>query len=116
MIPGVDRRRVVLRDDKTPGDRRWLAANLGKDGALVVEGQDLGEGVEAAFGHGIREYEWTTEVSAEDIPRLVAALGGAQGAGILDVIRATCLADPSRLESTIRAAGITPRFWSRMGE
>jgi hypothetical protein len=112
----VPKEEVVLRNEKTSTDRRWLAARIRDDGVLVIEGQDLGDGVEAALGQGIREYEWVTEVRAEDIPALVAALGGAQGADVLEVIRATCLADPPLLDRAIRAAGITPQLWNRMGD
>ena len=107
---------VVLRDEKTATDRRWLAARVREDGALIIEGQDLGDGVEAVFGDGIREYEWVTEVSAEDVPKLIAALGGSPGDDILDVIRSTCVAEPILLERTLPAAGITPRRWNRMGD
>ena len=55
-------------------------------------------------------------MSAAELPALVAALGGAEGADILDIVRATCTADPTLLEKTIRAAGITSEFWSRMGD
>lgn len=106
----------MLRDEKTATDRRWLQASVREDGALIIEGQDLGDGVEAALGEGIREYEWVTEVSAEDVPKLVATLGGATSDDILDVIRATCVAEPILLERTVRAAGITPRRWNRMGD
>jgi hypothetical protein len=107
---------LILRDEVTPTDRRHLAVTVRDNGALRVEGQDLGDGVEQACGNGIREYEWLTEVAPEDVPKLAAALGGDPAANILDVIRRTCMTEPTRLEQTIRAAGITPRFWSRMGD
>lgn len=107
---------MILRDEVSPTDRRHLAVTVRDSGALRVEGHDLGDGVEQAIGNGIREYEWLTEVAPEDIPKLAAALGGDPGADILDVIRRTCLAEPTRLEQTIREAGIKPRFWSRFGD
>lgn len=107
---------LVLRDEKTATDRRSLWVRVTDDGVLRIEGQDLGDSVEHHFGDGIREYEWSTEVNAEDLPRLVAALGGAAGANVLDVIRATCTADPALLERTIREADIPRRFWNRMGD
>ena len=107
---------LVLRDEVSPTERRHLSVTLRDGGALRIEGHDLGDGVERAIGNGVREYEWLTEVEAADLPRLADALGGDPGADILDVIRRTCLADPARLEQTIRTAGIKPRFWSRMGD
>lgn len=107
---------LILRDEVTPTDRRHLSVTVRDNGALRIEGQDLGDGVEQAIGNGIREYEWLTEVAPEDVPKLADALGGDPAADILEVIRRTCLAEPARLEHTIRAAGIKPRFWSRMGD
>jgi hypothetical protein len=107
---------LVLRDEVSANDRRHLSVSLHDDGALRIDGHDLGDGVERAFGAGIREYEWITEIAAADLPRLVAALGGAPGAAILELIRTRCLVDPAFLEASIKQAGITPRFWSRTGE
>ena len=107
---------LILRAEVSPTDRRHLSVTLRDTGALRIEGHDLGDGVEQAIGTGIREYEWLTEVQPEDLPKLADALGGDPAANILDVIRKTCLAEPTRLENTIRACGIKPRFWSRMGE
>jgi hypothetical protein len=112
------RNQVILRDLKTATDSRHLVATLQPDGALRIEGHDLGDGVEQALGAGVREYEWKTEVSAGDIARLIAALDPDHhaDANILDVIRATCSVDAANLEATIRACGITPKFWSRIGD
>jgi len=109
-------REIVLREEKTATDQRRLVAKVVETGALRVEGWDLGEGVERSFGEGVREYEWTTEVAVEDLPRLITALGGVDGSDILDVIEVSCRDRPTRLESTIHELGLSAKFWSRMGD
>lgn len=104
---------IVLRDTKDEGGRRYLGASIDENGDLVITGQDLGPGVEEAFGPGIREYEWVWTVKKGELPKLAAALGG-------DVM--TCLA---RDYSGARAAdlyelldglGIDFRTFSRHGD
>jgi len=109
-------REVVLREEKTATDQRRLIVRVLETGALRIEGWDLGEGVERSFGEGVREYEWTSEVAVEDLPRLITALGGVDGSDVLDVIETACRDRPTRLEATIHELGIQPKFWSRMGD
>ena len=49
---------VTLRDTRDEGGSRHLSASLKGDGTLIIEGQDLGPGVEGFFGSGLTEYEW----------------------------------------------------------
>ena len=49
--------RVVLRDVRDERGTRYLAAQRREDGGIVIEGHDLGRGVEV-FGPGLSEYEW----------------------------------------------------------
>ena len=64
--------RAILRDERSEGDLRYLGATYSSEGNLVIEGQDLGNTVEAAFGY--REYEWTWTIARADLPKLAAAL------------------------------------------
>lgn len=64
--------RAILRDERSEGDLRYLGATYSSEGNLVIEGQDLGNAVEAAFGY--REYEWTWTIARADLPKLAAAL------------------------------------------
>lgn len=73
----------VLRDEKRPGDSRYLAATVDERG-LRLEGHDLGDGVAAVYGPDIREYEWTVEVASADLPALRACLRIADEIGLLD--------------------------------
>jgi hypothetical protein len=64
--------RAILRDERSEGDMRYLGATYSSEGNLVIEGQDLGNAVEAAFGY--REYEWAWTIARADLPKLAAAL------------------------------------------
>jgi hypothetical protein len=66
--------KVVLREERRKGDYRFLSAEIKANGDLVFEGQDLGAGVEGAYGAS--EYEWYWTVKSEDIPLFERAIGG----------------------------------------
>lgn len=68
------KKKVILREERSTGDYRFLGAEIKKDGNLVFEGQDLGSGVESAFG--CSEYEWYWTVKKQDIPKFKEAIGG----------------------------------------
>jgi hypothetical protein len=107
-------RRVTLRDRRDTGGTRFLEATLDA-GTLRIEGQDLGDAVEAILGD--REYEWTWTVAAGDLPAAIEALGAAPGADPLAVLQAWSAAnadaDPGQ---AIRDAGTPIAFWSRLGD
>ena len=64
---------VVLRRVKDADGSRLLEASLTVDGDLLIEGWDLGDGVERIFG--VREYEWAWTIRAANLPALLSALG-----------------------------------------
>ena len=66
-------KKVILRDERSDTDIRYLSAEINQDGDLVFEGQDLGKGVEGVFG--CSEYEWWWSVKAEDISLFEKAMG-----------------------------------------
>lgn len=114
---------VVLRNVRDVHGTRFLDARLEPDGALVLEGQDLGDGVEEIFGEGLREYEWTWRVAPEDVPRLAARVAARLEApadlGILPLL--FLLYDPlsrGSVEEFIGPDGgrIPAAFWSRIGD
>jgi hypothetical protein len=109
----------VLRSVRDEGGVRHLEARLNAAGDMVVEGQDLGPAVEAAFGSGIREYEWMHTVRAEHLPQLVDELGGAPGEDVLDVLDRNCRgSDAGRLEALVspQTGTVPAEFWSRVGD
>jgi|MudIll2142460700_1097286.scaffolds.fasta_scaffold04173_6 hypothetical protein len=111
MIPAMPK--IVLRDEQTATDVRQLTV-YDHAGGLRLDGWDLGDATAAA--HGDREYEWTLDVAARDLPALVKALGGAEGEDVFDVIRRTCVGDPNRLHRVIVDAKIPHAWWHRVGD
>ncbi|MBA2310259.1 MAG: hypothetical protein H0W01_13450 [Pseudonocardiales bacterium] len=112
------RKRVTLRSIRDADGSRHLDAHVTAEGDVVVEGQDLGPGVERAFGPGLTEYEWTHTVRAADVPLLVEALGGAPGDDVLALMRRVCSGDGVvRLAALLAPDGPVPaEFWSRVGD
>jgi hypothetical protein len=105
---------MILQRMRTAGSHRYLAANLAPDGALEIDGQDLGH---VAGGGGAREYEWSWRVPAEHVAHAIEALAGRKGDPPLAVVRAWFEAngrtDPG---VRLREAGVKVEFWSRMGD
>ena len=77
-------RKVTLRAERTGPDYRHLEAYVDDDGALHIDGQDLGPGTAIVSDDG--EYEWFETIDAVHVPRLVVLLGGHPGDGVLDVL------------------------------
>jgi len=110
-------RQVVLRTERDEDGVRHLAARLTAGGDLVVEGQDIGPGVEYVFGEGNTEYEWTHTVRVADLPALVAALGGEPGDDVLALLSRRCSGDDAaELSRLLGPDGPVPADrWSRIG-
>jgi len=109
--------RVVLRHLRDEGGLRYLEARREDDGGIVIEGQDLGSGVEHIFGEGLTEYEWTWTIASDGVPAAVAALGGVDGDDPLQLI-ASWYAANGRQDPGIHLgdAGVPISFWSRIGD
>lgn len=108
---------VVLRNLRDAGGTRSLTARRGENGAILIEGQDLGRGVEAAFGPGLYEYEWAWTIGPDAFPAAIEALGGNEGDDLLRLLAAWSAghggADPG---SHCKDAGVPIDFWSRVGD
>jgi hypothetical protein len=108
---------VVLRDLRGADGPRYLGAARRQGGAIVIEGQDLGAGVEQAFGAGLREYEWTWSIGPEAVPAMVAALGGEDGDDPLLLLKTWYDANGDMDPGIhLQKAGIPVEFWSRVGD
>ena len=84
-------------------NRLYVVAVLEDDGDLVFEGQDLNGWL------GSAEYEYWVRCPAADVPRVVAALGGAPGDDVLALLVEHADELVLRGESTwLRSLGITP--------
>jgi hypothetical protein len=98
-------RKIVLRAEQNGRDRRNLWASLALDGALVVEGQDLGPATAPVSSDG--EYEWSTKIAPGHITQLMVLLGGAADGDVLDLLAERYSGEGSyELERIIRESGI----------
>ena len=105
---------VTLRDSRDGDGARFLEARLDPNGELIISGQDLGPGVEAVFGEGAREYEWTWTIGSPDVARLAQALGGGE---VLALLAARFSGDAAAgLARFLDEAGVPRRTWSRVGD
>jgi hypothetical protein len=99
------------------GGIRSLAARRREDGGIVIEGDDLGPGVERIFGPGLSEYEWVWAIAPGAVPAVVEALGGHEGDDPLTLLEAWSAdnagQDPG---SHLRDAGAPIDFWNRIGD
>lgn len=108
---------ITLRDERAGKDTRHLWARVEASGDLVIEGQDLGPGVESFWGAGLSEYEWTITVRAPDVPKLIAALGGRDGDGVLSLLAARFREDDRYAsKGFIEEHAVPLEFWSRVGD
>jgi hypothetical protein len=109
--------RVDLLDKRGPACWRSLSARRRDDGGVVIEGQDLGQGVEDAFGTGNREYEWAWSIAPEAIPAAVRALGGSSDDDLLRRLRSWSVGRPGKDPgSFLKEAGVPMEFWNRIGD
>lgn len=106
-------RRVVLRDERRPSGTRYLSAAYSPQGDLVIEGQDLGDEVEHAFGR--REYEWVWTIRKANLATLSAALSGNDD--VLDGLASRFSGrGAAKLHSFLSESGVPFETWSRMGD
>ncbi len=104
---------IVLRHQRDGDGLRHLEAILEEDGDLVIEGQDLGRGVEEFFGS--REYEWTWTIRAAHLPDLMRAL--AIQADPLAALEERFSGDRAgELKAFLDDQSIPREIWSRLGD
>ena len=106
---------VTLRDTRDEDGSRQLSASLKGDGALLIEGQDIGPGVERFFGPGLTEYEWAWIIQPPGVGMLKLAL--ACGNDILAALKDRFSGDAAAdLQRFLEDNGIPYEPWSRVGE
>lgn len=105
--------KIILREQRSTNDLRYLSAELDDNGDLLFTGQDLGDGVKEAFGY--LEYEWYWTVKAEDIPVFKAAIG--EEGDILDLLEEFFSNEKAAgLYQFMRDHNIPFESWSRIGD
>jgi hypothetical protein len=112
----MEPRRVELFRGHDARGSRSVDAELGDDGRLVIDGQDLGPQVQV-FGPDFREYEWAWTIAPEQLPRVIEVLGGGPGDDPLELLIAWSKGrkgeDPGPF---LRDGGVELAFWSRLGD
>jgi hypothetical protein len=101
---------MVMREvtlDEREGLRIW-ATMREDDDALVIRGKDTRMN---PWGPSDSEYALTVRLA--DVPKVVAALGGAEGDDVLDIIEMHARDVVVGGERVwLRSIGIEPEFWS----
>lgn len=113
MFGGSKKNSVTLREERSPGDYRFLGATLQENGDLVFEGQDLGQSVRQAFG--CAEYEWVWTVKAPDVESLQRALGS-RGDLLALLKKRFSGANAAGLQSFLEEHRIAFESYSRIGD
>ncbi len=104
---------VILREQQSAGDSRFLCAKLNDSGDLVFEGQDMGTGVQKVLG--CSEYEWVWTIKAADMTLLKKALG-VEG-DVLQVVAEHFKGDKAAdLHGFMTEHQIPFESWSRTGD
>ena len=105
---------VTLRDTHDENGRRHLSATLKGDGTLLIEGQDLGPGVERFFGPGLTEYEWAWLIRPPAVRTLKLALACDD---VLTALKDQFSGDAAAdLQRFLNDNGVPYEPWSRVGE
>jgi hypothetical protein len=113
MFGRFKKKKVTLREEREPGDYRFLGAEIKDNGDLVFKGQDLGSGVEGVFG--CTEYEWCWTIKKSDIPKLQGAMGGK--GNIIDLLEKNfCNEKAADLYEFMQKHNIPFESWSRIGD
>ena len=106
---------VTLRDTRDEGGSRHLGTRLKDDGALLIEGQDLGPGVESFFVLVLTEYEWALIIRPPGVMTLKLAL--ACDDGVLAALRDRFSGDAAvDLQPFLDDNGVPYEPWSRVGD
>src|SRR5438552_3165610 len=97
--------KVVLREERNGPDSRNLWAYVSPDGALHVDGQDLGPATAPVSADG--EHESFKIIRPAHLPRLVELLGGEAGTDLLALLAERHTGVGSyELERILRESGI----------
>lgn len=110
---GTGRSTLVMARRTDADGSVWRAVHLTGDGRLVVEGHDLGPGVERILG--CREYEFRRTLTATQSATLRDLLGLTGDADLLAAVERR-FAATHELERFLVDHGIPGAFWSRRGD
>ncbi|MGL5826614.1 MAG: hypothetical protein ACRCYU_17660 [Nocardioides sp.] len=105
-------RTVTLRSVDVDGGHRALWAYVDAQGALHIDGQDLGAGTEIVSPDG--EYEWFKTYSATDVPAIITLLDGEDSHDVIDLLEQRWVGEQRsyELERRLSGCGIPFSFYS----
>ena len=104
---------LVMQDVSDADGTMWRAVHLSASNELVIEGHDLGRGVERVFGSG--EYEFQRALSSNETSELRKLLGLSGDKDLLAAIAERF--DSTRdLEAFLKAHDLEGKFWNRIGD
>ena len=106
-------KKIVLRKERNERDYRFLGAEINENGDLVIDGHDLGNGVEGAFS--CSEYEWSWTVRAEHIGKLKIALGS-KGNILRTLKKKFSNEKAADLYAFLQSSKVPFEGWSRIGD
>jgi len=104
---------VVISQKNDEKGYFYRAIHLEDDGSLVIEGQDIGRGVEDFFGGDSSEYEFFRTIRPPAVAEL-ERLSGISHTGLLENLR-DHFGTTSALEEYLEGGGIVLTVWSRVG-
>ncbi len=104
---------VILRNVNDSDGSRLLEASINRNGEVVIEGRDYGDGVERIFG--VREYEWIWTIPAAEVPVLLRALD-ASGDVLSAISHRFSGERAADIGPFLEANGVATERWSRLGD
>jgi hypothetical protein len=105
--------KVILRNERTTTDSRYLSVSFNPDGDLVIEGQDIGDEVRRCFD--CSEYEWIWTIRASSVVALKHALGNPDG--LLHCLQQKFSGNnAANIGSFLAEHDIVYETWSRIGD
>jgi hypothetical protein len=104
---------LILTDVRDEDGTMWRAVHLTTGGELIIEGHDLGPGVERVFG--CSEYEFERSLSTTETSGLRELLGLSADDDLLAVIGQRFEFTPD-LETFLKEHEIEGRFSNRIGD
>ena len=103
---------VTLLEERNGADSRSVWASLAENGDLIISGQDIGPGVERAFGSD--EYEFSHTVPSDYVLPFLEILGATKVTDVLIALRVFGGPRYEEITNALETAQISMpiRFWS----
>ncbi len=103
---------VTLLEERNGADSRSVWASLAENGDLIISGQDIGPGVERAFGSD--EYEFSHTVPSDYVSPFLKILGATKVIDVLTALRAFGGPRYQEITNALETAqnSMPIRFWS----